>query len=384
MNGKLRRIALVGASVALVAAAGMQPATAHGRSDGRDWRGSEIDKGWGHQGHHRTWQVGDTVVDGLLAPLLGLSARGNKLVVAQSFAGMLTSVNRDGTTQNIVNETHATTGLDIGRRGSIAYTVGPGSPTDPPFAQVKLLKRDGTTTVLADTLAYEQANNPDQVNSYGFQGLSPGCAATVPAEIGGGNSYNGMVDSHAYAVTFAGRGGYFVADAGGNTILRISRNGTVSTVAVLPPQPLRVTADLAKGMGLDSCTVDHDFNFEPVPTDVEIGPDGWLYVTTLPGGPEDASLGARGSVYKVNPWTGWTKQVATGFLGAVNLAFDDNGRIYVAEMFGNAVSKVVNGRAHKIADVPTPGAIDFARGKLFVTTSGDFGTPTAKVITLTS
>ena len=75
MNGKLRRIALVGASVALVAAAGMQPATAHGSSDDRNWRGSEIDKGWGHQGHHRTWQVGDTVVDGLLAPLLGLSAR---------------------------------------------------------------------------------------------------------------------------------------------------------------------------------------------------------------------------------------------------------------------------------------------------------------------
>lgn len=86
--------------------------------------------------------------------------------------------------------------------------------------------RDGglaLSTVLADTLAYEQENNPDQVNSYGFQGLSAECAALVPAEIGGGAPHN----------------------------------------------------------------------FEPVPIDVEIGDDGMLYVSTLPGGPEGPELGAH-------------------------------------------------------------------------------------------
>ena len=55
-----------------------------------------------------------------------------------------------------------------------------------------------------------------------------------------------------------------------------------------------------------ACVVGEEYAFEPVPTDVEFGPDGWLYVSSLPGGPEDASLGARGAVFRVNPWTGHT------------------------------------------------------------------------------
>ena len=92
-------------------------------------------------------------------------------------------------------------------------------------------------------------------------------------------------------------------------------------VAVLPAQaPLVVSAEAAAANQLPDCVVGSTFIAEPVPTDVEIAGDGSLYVSTLPGGPEDPSLGARGSVYKVNPFTGRTTQIATGLAGAMNLA----------------------------------------------------------------
>ena len=82
--------------------------------------------------------------------------------------------------------------------------------------------------------------------------------------------------------------------------------------------------------------------FEPVPTDVEMGPDGMLYVSTLPGGPEDGSLGANGSVYRVDPRSGRATWLAGGMHGATGLAV--HGRdIVVAEMFAGEVSVIRKG-----------------------------------------
>lgn len=100
-----------------------------------------------------------------------------------------------------------------------------------------------------------------------------------------------------------------------NAILKVDAgSGDVSTVAVLPPRPAvvpagtRIPIDMAGGtVEVPACVVGHDYAFEPVPTDVEIGPDGWLYVSSTPGGPEDPSLGARGAIFRINPWTGTTR-----------------------------------------------------------------------------
>ena len=118
----------------------------------------------------------------------------------------------------------------------------------------------------------------------------------------------------------SGDGAWAVADAGGNDILRVDRRGQVSTIAVLPRQPVTLTAEQVAGMGAPACLAGATYAFEPVPTDVERGEHGKLWVSTLPGGPEDPSLGARGSVYTVNPWKHSTQRVATGFLGATDLA----------------------------------------------------------------
>ena len=73
-----------------------------------------------------------------------------------------------------------------------------------------------------------------------------------------------------------------------------------------------------------------------MPTDVELGPDGWLYVSSLPGGPEDGSLGAQGRVYKVNPETGEVGcRQGIGQRGQPAVAGD--GDVYVAELFAGAI-----------------------------------------------
>ena len=67
---------------------------------------------------------------------------------------------------------------------------------------------------------------------------------------------------------------------------------------------MKVTPGAAEANGLPKCTVGKKFALEAVPTDIEVGPDGKLYVTSLPGGPEDGSLGVNGRVLRVNPATG--------------------------------------------------------------------------------
>ena len=173
-----------------------------------------------------------------------------------------------------------------------------------------------------------------------------------PADLPPEARYSGIIDSHPYSVAAWGRSSWVVADAGGNDLVRVDRRGSVRKLAVLPAQPTLITAAAAAAQKLPDCVVGKTYNFEAVPTDVEVGRGGWLYVTTLPGGPEDPSAGARGSVYRVNPWTGRSTLVATGFAGATNLAIGAKGEIYVAEFFGGKISVIKNGRTTPYVSLP--------------------------------
>ena len=90
-------------------------------------------------------------------------------------------------------------------------------------------------------------------------------------------------------------------------------------------------------------------------------------MTTLPGGPEDPSLGARGGVWRVNGFTGKMNQLAGGIAGATNLAIGKGGTIYVTELFANRISKVSGGTVVPVLDIASPAAIEYAKGYLYVT-----------------
>ncbi|MEN0130643.1 MAG: ScyD/ScyE family protein [Brevundimonas sp.] len=302
-----------------------------------------------------------TVASDLAGPLT-FAVGANALYVGQAFAGIVSKIPAKGAAKVVGT---AAAGADVAgvelTPGALTWTERAGDQG--PAVTASLLHRqtrDGVTTV--DLLAAEKAANPDQVNTYGFTDLTPECEALVPAMF---KSYTGVADSHAYGTLAAGRSTY-VADAGANALLKVSKSGKVSTVAVFKPIPVAATAEAAAGLGLPDCVVGHKYGFEPVPTDVERGRDGWLYVTLLPGGPEDGSLGANGKVVKVNPRTGKVVTVAKGLAGATGLAVGPKGTIYVAQMNANEVSSIDrHGKVHKLLTVTQPAGVEWAKGKLW-------------------
>ncbi len=322
-----------------------------------------------------------TLASGLVGPLgLAVTERGDVLVT-QAFAGLVSKVDKHGVVTNLATEADAffTPGVADAGKGRVLYTtVGPAG------ALLKAIDRNGTTKVVADIGAYEASHNPDQSQHYGFTTIAADCASQWPAAFGP-PQYTGIVDSDPYAIATSDSKTY-VADAAGNTIVSVDRHGHVRTVAVLPPQPTVVTQGAIDALGLPSCTLGLTYNFEAVPTDVEVH-HGQLYVTTLPGGPEDASLGARGGVWRINPKSGTATQIGFDLLGATDLAVSPSGAIYVTEMFGGQVTRVRRTGNVKVAELVTPVAIEWANGRLYVAAGDPVASPAdplaaGKVVTI--
>ncbi len=309
---------------------------------------------------------GDGIAAEHLVGPLTFDVTGNgSLVVGEAFLGALTSIPRGGDATHLVGPSAfdiAAVSVDQNQVTFGQTTLGPDG--FPIAASLMRLGADGTPVELADLRAYEDATNPDAVNTYGIDAgaLTPECAATVPPFLLAGP---GMLDSHPYGSVTRGDVTY-VADAGSNDVLAVSRSGDVSTVAVLPPVTVPITAGAVAALGLDPCLVGVPVSLEPVPTDVEVGPGGLLYVSSLPGGPEDGSLGANGSVYTVNPRTGDVTLLASGFAGATNVAVGPGGTVYVAELFGNRIAQVSPGGAvSTFREASSPAGLEVAGGRLY-------------------
>ncbi len=379
MNGHRRITALLGTGLSLALALAATPPAA---ADDRERHGG--------RGHH---DGSRTIAEGLTAPLLGLAVdRKGTVYVAQSFVGSITAIDRRGGASDVVTGNGTgVNGVAAGGHGSLYWLETGMDPAAPPVGVLKHRSKDGTVHTVADLAEYETTNNPDAGSSYGFQGLDPACKAlfppvdpTDPGAISP-DPQPGDVNPNPYAVALGEGGSVYVADAGGNVILRVSKQGDVNVVAILPPVPFEVTPQVQGALGLPDCTVGATYNFQPVPTDVEVGPDGMLYVSSLPGGPEDDSLGYRGGVFRVNPWTGDVTRVGWGLLGAVDLAIDEAGRIYVAELFGNSITRVGPDGNKQVAALTAPGAVEYSDGRLYATTGNgfaSFGQPVASVVTI--
>ncbi|WP_104168541.1 ScyD/ScyE family protein [Arthrobacter sp. SX1312] len=331
-----------------------------------------------------TVTAGDTteLATGLVSPLRVGMGRDNTAYVSQNFAGRLTSVDRSRTVATVLDRP----GIEIGSvsitKGDVYYTEsagGPGSP-DPVVAKVSVLE-DGEPRVLADLAALETENNYDADNEYGFQDLPEECAAQLPQDLlpfllpHGGDAY-----SHPYATAASHSGRHvYVADAGANVIWTVDTRRETVDATVLEPVATPVTQELltslkGQGIALPDCVLGLTFNSEPVPTDIESGPDGLLYLTSLPGVPEDPTLG---SVRSFDPRSGDVELVVSGLTSPTGLAFDRRGNLFVAELFADRISVIAAGTEEAVPfrEVTRPADVEVDGKYLYATTNAVAGNP---------
>lgn len=302
------------------------------------------------------------IARGLVSPLsLDVTPKG-AVWFSQNFAGLLMRARPGKKARPVYAHPR---GAEVGavsvHRGVAAFAI----TTRSGKAFLMERSKQGDISRVANLSRFETAQNPDAESTYGPADVDQECVDQLKRRF---RPYTGIVESHPYASVALG-GTRFVADAAGNTILSVADDGSVDSVAVLPPMPTTITAEAAEQNGLPDCMIGEDFYFEPVPTGVEAGPDGMLYVTTLPGGPEDPALGARAAVHRIDPATGDLTTVAGGLLTATGLAVADNGDIYVAELFAGRISRIPAGEsaAEPWHRASLPGDVAWQNGRLWAT-----------------
>jgi len=218
------------------------------------------------------------------------------------------------------------------------------------YGKLFKLRDHGRLREIADLWKFEQVNNPD-------------AAAANP-----------LIDSNPVDV-YADDGRFYVADAGGNTVLRVGRFGGIRALAVFGnvPNPTPIGPP----------------GIQAVPTGVVKGPDGALYMSQLTGFP---FLPGSSSVYRIDPRTGARSVYASGFTNAIDLDFGRDGTLYVLEIDHDGLFPVTGGpssdgallavprrgsRTPKLVNLPAgtlthPGGVAVGRkGDLYVTNRSD-------------
>lgn len=306
-----------------------------------------------------------TLSSAYIAPLQ-FAVSGKKVLVADSGSSTLSQIGVSTPIATNPGNGHEIAGVAVDKAtGAIAYTTATSpAPEAPHTAAALIVKRAGHRDLVVDLFKFETTHNPDRIIHYGVDHPSA-CVRQALAGMGPVN-YTGQLDSHPYGVVALGGGAWAVADAGANDILRVGPTGVVTTLAVLPRQPFVASADFVKANKLPDCVIGVTYNFESVPTDVEVAPNGHLYATTLPGGD-----GAVGKVYKLASKTsyGRAKAVATGFAGATNLAFDASGHMFVVEINSGDIAEVVHRKPVPVISLPNVVAVEYSHGHLYASTS---------------
>lgn len=146
-------------------------------------------------------------------------------------------------------------------------------------------------------------------------------------------------DSNPNGVLNDRGGAVYVTDAGANTLLQVSANGSVSVVAVFPNRVVPTPPFLPQP------PFPAQLDMQTVPTNVVRGPDGAFYVSQLTGFPFPQG-GAR--IFRVVP--GAAPEIyAQGFTNIIDLEFDAAGNLYVLEIDANGIlAPEVTGRLARV------------------------------------
>lgn len=349
---KLRSITALAAASALTVTLSVTPAQAHSNN---------------HHPQPKPPLADITMLtDGLISPLKLAFGPHGSLLVAESFAGQLTSISKNGAKKVIVSAPGTEIAGVSYERGTTYYfqnsstTPGAAGP-----AELKTIDRWGKTRTVTDLLDYEKKHNPDGKTVYGVRHVSKSCLAKAPYMQSMGELY-----SHPYA-TAPSSNGLYVGDAGANAILKVSKHGKVTLVKALPAEPIKITkavqaAGAEMGMVVPDCMLGLTYYAQPVPTDIEVK-GSWLYYTVLPGVPGESL--SMGKAYRMNLHTHRTELLAKGLSAPTGIAVDHKGSVYVSQLMGAGVSKIVKGKATTVLSAMMAADVEISGDKLAATTN---------------
>jgi hypothetical protein len=259
-----------------------------------------------------------------------ITETGDQSRIADGLASYASDANANGTTFDDGGSGIGPHGIAV--RGSKSVFITNGGPTAPEdaagnplsredlaaensaarlFGRLLQVRRDGRFNSLADIYAFERDVNPD-------------------AQVA-----NPAIDTNATDV-LVDRGRFVISDAGGNSVLVARPGGGLRALAVFPN---RVVAN-PLGSGPPEVPM------QAVPTAIVKGPDGAYYMSQLTGFP--FPVGAA-NVYRIDPRTGAATVYAAGFTNIMDLAFGDDGTLYVLEIDSNGIIlPPPNGAIHAI------------------------------------
>jgi hypothetical protein len=191
-------------------------------------------------------QPGESGTRGYTAQITKIAPDGTKTVVAKNLPSIMGGEGPSGAS-------------DLAYANGALWAVWYGTPegVTPIPGEGALLRIDPSTGIsqtVASITGFEVKNNPDP----------------------------NAVDSNPYGVSVGSDNMVYVADAGGNDVLKVDPNsGAVSLVAVIPGIPVPKAMQQPGGNPERGGKQELD----PVPTGVQMGADGALYVSLLSGGP---------------------------------------------------------------------------------------------------
>lgn len=250
-----------------------------------------------------------TNVAGFASPLFGLTTAPNgDILVADAGAGVATLDDAP-----VISLPGITDMSPIGRGAMWAIKGLTGAPGDDTGQALYRISK-GNNRLIVDLFEFEETQNPDGED---------------------------LIDSNPFDVQSLGGRAALVVDAGGNDLLKVDRQGNVNVVAIFPNE--LVSTENIKGLlgcpesGADLCGLPDMIPAQPVPTSIAIGPDGYYYVGELKGFPAPTdesniwriSPDASGAICGSSP--DCVKVFDGGFTSIIDMTFDSNGNLYVAE-----------------------------------------------------
>ncbi|MBA2625142.1 MAG: ScyD/ScyE family protein [Acidimicrobiia bacterium] len=215
--------------------------------------------------------------------------------VREVIGGLPSLAGEDGSAATGVHDVTVDEGIHL-LVGNVGDVLGvPAELQDERFG--KLFRRRGDSggeiTEVADISAVEEAENPDGI----------------------------VVDTNPYGLQTDRRGNHYATDAGGNDLLRVTRDGEVSVTSVLQGGEAEAPPFLGLPPGAK-------IPYQPVPTSVDVGPDGRPYVGLLTGFPFPLD---QSVVYRITPG-GRQVFYASAFTNVIDVTFGPGGKLYVLEL----------------------------------------------------